>query len=70
MRELPQPVILLMIGIIGITGSFSALIQRSEIDKLEEQLKQPSYYCDGSETRGFATPGTPEAAACWFEVKK
>jgi len=67
MRELPQWIILLMIGIIGITASVSATIQRMEINELK---KQPTYHCDGSETRGFAEPGSPEASACWFEVKK
>lgn len=58
----------ILIGIVGIGGSVSGFfIQRHEINELK---KQPTYHCDGSETHGFANPGTPEAAACWFEVRK
>ena len=57
--------------LVGFAGPFAFLIMLAiQNDALEEQLKQPTYHCDGSETRGFAAPGTPEAAACWFEVKK
>ena len=36
----------------------------------EFTTQQPTYHCDGSETHGFAEPGSPEAAACWTEWKK
>ena len=54
----------LLIGIIGISGAISGLIQSHEISELK---KHPTYHCDGSATMGYAVPGTPEAAACWIE---
>lgn len=62
-----SPFLWLVIGIIGITSAASAWIQADQINELQ---RQPTYHCDGSETRGFAEPGSPEASACWFEVKK
>lgn len=57
--------------VLGFLPPFLMLVVvSSERNDLEERLKQPTYHCDGSETRGFAEPGSPEASACWFEVKK
>jgi hypothetical protein len=62
--------VILLAVITAIPGFAAAVIIAEDRSDLREQLKQPTYHCDGSETRGFADPGTPEAAACWFEMKE
>jgi len=58
---------LFVVGIAAMLANVANIIQADEIEELQ---KQPTYHCDGSTTMGYAVPGTPEAAACWFEVKK